>query len=381
MAQHDYVIANGSGATVRADINSALAAIASTNKGPTAPPAPTAGMIWVDDNTPSSSEWTVFIYDGTDWISIGTVNTTTNVYTPAATAVGALLIRAASAAAGRDALGIETMNDFVQSLAAAPSTRTGAYTLTTSDLGVPQLFNISANATFTLPALSGVTAGSTVKVRNLQSSTAWVTIDPNASETINGQTTYLLFPGESVELMATASGWLALGQADFGWRRIARTVASAAAQVDFVLPAGMTRFKLELDSVRPATDNVQLWIRTSTDGGASFAAGASDYTVAVIAGDTTGAIGAAATAAQIAFQPAIDTTTAGHSVIASLELHPGDGTIFPMITGTFGAQREAASLETRNVSGRRNAGTAINAIRFLASSGNLSGNFTLLGRL
>lgn len=95
MAQHDYVIANGSGATVRADINSVLAAIASTNKGPTAPPAPTAGMIWVDDNTPSSSTWTIFMYDGTDWISLGTLNTTSNVFT----ATGAVSLADGSAAA------------------------------------------------------------------------------------------------------------------------------------------------------------------------------------------------------------------------------------------------------------------------------------------
>lgn len=381
MPQHDYVIANGSGAAVRADINSALAAIASTNKGPTAPSPAYAGQIWVDDNTPSTSEWTVFIYDGTDWISLGTVNTTTNVYTPAATAVGALLIRAASAAAGRNALGIETMNAFVQSLAAAPSTRTGTYTLTTSDLGVPQLFSISANATLNLPALSGVTAGSTVKVRNIQSSTAWVTIDPNASETINGATTYLLFPGESVELMATASGWLALGQADYGWRRIARTVASAAAQVDFVLPAGMMRFKIELDSVRPATDNVGLWLRTSTDSGATFASGASDYSQAIVTGNTGGAGGSAATQGQMIIHGAIDTTTAGHGLNAAIEMHPGDGSIMPTLTGTVQTQVEAVSIEARAWSGRRNATGAINAIRFLASSGNLNGNFTLFGRL
>jgi hypothetical protein len=99
MAQHDYVIANGSGATVRADINDALAAIASTNKGPTAPPAPTAGMIWVDDNTPSSTTWTVFMYDGTDWIALGTLNTTTNVFT----LTGAALLPDGSA--GAPALG------------------------------------------------------------------------------------------------------------------------------------------------------------------------------------------------------------------------------------------------------------------------------------
>lgn len=83
MAQHDLSIANGSGAAVRADINAALAALASSNKGPTAPPAPTAGMLWVDDNSPSASEWTLLVYDGTDWIPLGTIDTTTDLFTPA----------------------------------------------------------------------------------------------------------------------------------------------------------------------------------------------------------------------------------------------------------------------------------------------------------
>lgn len=48
MAQHDYVIDNGSGAAVRADLNSALSAIASTNSGATAPSTTFAHMLWMD---------------------------------------------------------------------------------------------------------------------------------------------------------------------------------------------------------------------------------------------------------------------------------------------------------------------------------------------
>lgn len=48
MSQHDYVIDNQDGASFRADINNALAAIVSQNSGLTAPENPYAFMLWMD---------------------------------------------------------------------------------------------------------------------------------------------------------------------------------------------------------------------------------------------------------------------------------------------------------------------------------------------
>ena len=48
MAQHDYVIANANGATVRADINNALLAISSTNSGSSEPSTTYAYELWLD---------------------------------------------------------------------------------------------------------------------------------------------------------------------------------------------------------------------------------------------------------------------------------------------------------------------------------------------
>ena len=50
MANHDYVIANGTGSAVRADINSALQAITTTNSGNSAPSTVAAGMLWWDSD-------------------------------------------------------------------------------------------------------------------------------------------------------------------------------------------------------------------------------------------------------------------------------------------------------------------------------------------
>lgn len=84
MTQHDMVISDASGATVLTDLNNALQALASTSKGNSAPGTPYSGQLWLDDNTPSSTVWTLSLYDGTDWIVLGYFDSTNNVFTPAA---------------------------------------------------------------------------------------------------------------------------------------------------------------------------------------------------------------------------------------------------------------------------------------------------------
>lgn len=78
MAQHDYIIADADGATVLADLNDALAAIASTNKGNARPSTIQAGMMWIDDNTPSATVWTLNLYDGSEDIALALIDTAAN---------------------------------------------------------------------------------------------------------------------------------------------------------------------------------------------------------------------------------------------------------------------------------------------------------------
>lgn len=83
MSQHDMVISDASGATVLTDMNNAFQALASMSKGPSAPSTPYSGQFWLDDNTPSSTVWTLSLYDGTDWITLGYFDSTNNVFSPA----------------------------------------------------------------------------------------------------------------------------------------------------------------------------------------------------------------------------------------------------------------------------------------------------------
>ncbi len=105
MPQHDLDIADGSGVAVLADLNSALVALGSHMKGPNAPPAPIAGLMWFEDDNPSSTRWTLKAYDGADWIALGVLDTTTNRFEVASSSFGLSLLWAADAAAARALIG------------------------------------------------------------------------------------------------------------------------------------------------------------------------------------------------------------------------------------------------------------------------------------
>jgi hypothetical protein len=123
MALQDLGVSSPTGAAVGVDISAALAAVARCHKGPSAPASPQAGMLWLDDNTPSASVWTLAQYSGVAWITIGLLDTVAGTFTAASSAIGAALLRAADAGAARAAI------------AASPLAQAGA--------GVGQVVSIS----------------------------------------------------------------------------------------------------------------------------------------------------------------------------------------------------------------------------------------------
>jgi hypothetical protein len=80
MSQANMTLGNVARTLFRANLNDALAALASCQSGTSRPSGIPAGGLWV--NTTTATAWVVNLFDGTDDIAIGTVNTTTNVFTP-----------------------------------------------------------------------------------------------------------------------------------------------------------------------------------------------------------------------------------------------------------------------------------------------------------
>lgn len=90
--QHDLDIADQSGASFRSDLNNALKALASTSLGTGRPTGVQQGQFWLDSDTPSSTVWTLNLYDGTGDIALFQIDITNDTYTPAPIATQAVTV-------------------------------------------------------------------------------------------------------------------------------------------------------------------------------------------------------------------------------------------------------------------------------------------------
>lgn len=77
--QDSQIGANQSGLDYRTQDNAGKKALLNHHKGSSAPSYKEAGMLWLDD---TSTPWVAKFYDGTDWITMGEVNASTNAFTP-----------------------------------------------------------------------------------------------------------------------------------------------------------------------------------------------------------------------------------------------------------------------------------------------------------
>jgi len=79
MAQHDFVIANQGFPAFRTDLNNFLQAVGTTHSGTALPSGASAGLIWLD--TTSAGVPLLKYYDGTDNITLATINHSANTVT------------------------------------------------------------------------------------------------------------------------------------------------------------------------------------------------------------------------------------------------------------------------------------------------------------
>ncbi len=149
MSQHDMVIANQTFPAFRADANDALQALASTSKGSSRPATVYAGQLWIDDNSPSSTLWTLYAYDGTSDTPVGLIDSTNHVFTPtqnpyAAAVGGTANAITLSLTPARTAYLTGEFYTFI-----AADSNTGATTVNIDSLGAK---NVTARGSVTLPA-------------------------------------------------------------------------------------------------------------------------------------------------------------------------------------------------------------------------------------
>lgn len=161
-------------------------------------------------------------------------------------------------------------------------------------------------------------------------------------------------------------------------------VASSSATIDFVLTgnnAGFAAYKVVLAHVAPATDNVELWLRTSSDGGSTYDASAGNYrhstTVTAEGGGNTSLSSSSDTEMVVnnVLGNATDELSSGEVILFNPSAAKRCVVTWHMLgTDTAGFSRQACG------GGIRLSAADVDAIRFLFSSGNIaSGTFYLYG--
>lgn len=241
---------------------------------------------------------------------------------------------------------------------------------TTGVYGAVDLANANA-VTGALPIANGGTGGNTAELaRNaILPATAG-----NALEVLRVNAA-----GTGYETAPASSGAIAL---------LASATASNSATVDFtsLIDSTYDEYEIHIINAVPATDNVGFWMRTSTDAGANWDAGASDYAYGVVLfrNSSTGVVndnstGAAQISLAASYNLQTDANCAGWS---------GKITIFKpsaaqyCLFGIEGSFSRAPLTDLARVSGTavRGAVADVTGIRFLMSSDNIaSGEFKLYG--
>lgn len=166
--------------------------------------------------------------------------------------------------------------------------------------------------------------------------------------------------------------------------------ASASASLDFTTGIDSTydRYELEIVDLVPATDAVSLYLRVSTDGGSSYKSGASDYDWAhyrIGAGVATATSGPEYGSGNAFIRPS-GTSTQGLGNAATDAAYnglirftsPDDAARAQQFQ--YDAVYGGAGGNTRRLmgSGMYRAATAINGLRLLMSSGNITSGYAKL---
>lgn len=180
---------------------------------------------------------------------------------------------------------------------------------------------------------------------------------------------------------ATFTDVLAIGTSN--WKRLATATASSSATVNFTgLTSAYVAYVVVLTAVAPATDNVEFRLRTSTDGGANYDDGVSDYRWGSIVANAEAAsllaVGDAADS-EIRLMDA-QGSAANEKLSGEVWIHNPSAVDYCRVRYKMLGQSTESNTRPTFGGGHRIAAADVDAIRFLFSSGNIaSGQFDLYG--
>ncbi|MDR9777193.1 hypothetical protein RJJ65_32060 [Rhizobium hidalgonense] len=248
------------------------------------------------------------------------------------------------------------------------ASKSGSYTALASDNGAIHRYTAAATASLTAAATLGSGWNYTIIADGVT-----VTIDPNGSETVGGATTLIVPANSTVKIICDGSNFH-ISQKQNVWETIETRVVSATTSIDFT---NLSAFRtLKVSGVLTSTSAGAFVMRTSTNNGSSYDAGASDYVqqVGILTNATYTGASSTPSSMQIShgavdanqawsFDMIIQNFNAAASTMADVKGH-----------GTAGA-----TITKADIGGGRIAATACNALRIMHTVGNIAGPIIIEG--
>ena len=227
MAQHDFVINNQGFPAFRSDLNDFLNAVRTTHSGTSLPSGAVAGTIWLD--TTSATAPILKYYDGTDNITLATINHSTNTVDFNDSAISTPLAVTGNATAGAE-------------LRLPEDTDNG-----TNYVAIKAPDSIASNLTLTLPSADGtngqalITNGSgTLSFTTLSTTLTY----SSGTATGDGSTTaFTISSGRSVQdVLVFVNGFMLTPTTDYtisGTTLTFQTAPASSAEITYrYLPLG-----------------------------------------------------------------------------------------------------------------------------------------------
>lgn len=150
------------------------------------------------------------------------------------------------------------------------------------------------------------------------------------------------------------------------------TISGSPTAIDFTLSGAYRQYRLEFDNVYQGADGVTIRLRTSTDGGSTFDAGASDYNYA--RGNTTGYAPTSATSSAVEIHPG-GSSDADEGITGYVDLFdPHAATKYVIMAWRlYNAFWNGGAMQLIEGSGRRNAAADVDAVRVITASSTFEG--------
>ncbi|WP_267426365.1 hypothetical protein [Methylobacterium sp. GC_Met_2] len=155
--------------------------------------------------------------------------------------------------------------------------KSAAYTVQAADIGS----FIACTGSFALTLLAAASAGNAFAVEVKNAGTGVIALTPASGDAIDGLaagTALKIYPGECCTLQCDGTVWrtygLSTGMVLLGTQALSSTPAATFTRFD---PSRFSSYVLDLVGVLPSADNNFLLGACSSDGGATFRSGATDY--------------------------------------------------------------------------------------------------------